>query len=387
MAPVLSTPSHSVLVVGGVGFVGYHIVSYFIAHNSFKAVTVLSRSAASSSNRVEGATYLTGNLADHGDIRLLLEKLKPSIIIHAASPSPVTGTRKEYETVNIKGTRNLLKCAKESDHVRAFIYTSSSTLARGPEHLNLDESCALANTDKKATPYARSKAEAEVMVLEANSQMSTKDDSWSGYLATASLRFPIIYGTRDPTTIPGCLNALAKGQTNATLGDGKNLWSFCSAENCAVSHVLLASALVAPYTPGVSMGQIDGEAFNINDGQPYPFWGFAALVWKFAGYTPPSDAKTTRLPTWFALTLSTLLEWIYWIFTLGFKRPYNLGKQQVEYACFTHTYNIEKAEKRLGYKPKVDFERDLQRSVEWNIDEGGWKEKLKDVKGLKLSKA
>lgn len=276
ISPPSSTAAHSVLVVGGTGFVGYHLVSYFISRTSFTNIAVLSRSATGSKNRVEGATYHAGDLTKHSEIKELLDKLKPTVIIHAASPSPVTGTKKEYEHINIKGTENLLRVAKESEYVRVFIYTSSSTLAKGLEHLNLDESYPLAHTDPKASPYAKSKADAEVMVLQNNHPTSAEDTNWVGSLATAALRFPIIYGIRDTTTIPGYLNALAKGQTTTTLGDGKNLWDFCSAENAAVSHVLFASALLnGSQSP---KAKVDGEVFNINGGAPYLFLGLRTTV-------------------------------------------------------------------------------------------------------------
>jgi sterol-4alpha-carboxylate 3-dehydrogenase (decarboxylating) len=360
-------------------------VSYFVEHYSFSNVAVLSRSATGSKNRVEGATYHAGDLTRHSEIQKLLDDLKPMVIIHAASPSPLTGTPREYERVNIKGTQNLLKVAKDSKYVRVFIYTSSSTLARGPEHLNLDETCPLANTDSKASYYAKSKADAEDMILHANQPKSIEGGSWVGSLVTAALRFPIVYGIRDTTTIPGCLNALATGHTTTTLGDGKNLWDFCSTENTAISHILLASALLdGPQEP---TAKVDGEAFNINDGEPYPLWGFARLCWKYAGYDPQPFPKITSLPSWFALGLANTLEWVYWVFRLGTKRPYNLGKQQVEYSCFTHTYSIKKAKTRLGFKPKIDFEGDLKRAVQWCLKEGGWRERLKGVEGVKIGRA
>ncbi|KAH7132578.1 hypothetical protein B0J11DRAFT_522026 [Dendryphion nanum] len=382
MASTSSTSSHSVLVVGGVGFVGYHLVSYFVRHGSFKDITVLSRSATSSSNRVQGATYCIGDLTRDDDIKKILDERKPSVIIHAVSPSPVTGTTKEYNQVNIRGTESLLRLAKASEHVQVLIYTSSSTLAKGPQHLNLDESAPLANTDPKAAPYARSKAIADTMILRANSPRPTSGaGTWAGHLATGSLRFPIVYGTRDVTAIPGCLNALAKGQTNAILGNGDNMWSVCSAENVAISHVLLASALLSPPSKDPNL-KVDGEAFNIHDGAPYPFWSFARLVWKYAGYDPSPPPKVTKLPPWFALSLATFLEWAYWILTFGTKRPYNLGKQQVEYSCFTHTYSIEKAKNRLGFIPKGDFEEGMKECVAWCLNEGGWAAKLKGAKGV-----
>lgn len=378
-----STTNDSVLVVGGVGFVGYHLTSFFVANKSFASVNVLSRHATASRNRVQGATYLNGDITDEDQIRRAIEATKPTVIIHAASPSPVTGTSTDYKAVNIRGTGNLLRCAKDSEHVKAFIFTSSSTLAKGAEHVEINEECALANEDPSASEYARSKATAELRVLGANHPKLREYPSWRGYLATASLRFPIIYGTHDDTTIPGCLNALSKGQTTTTLGDGENMWSFCSTSNAAISHVLLASALLDP-SPKPEYLEVHGEAFNINDGTPRPFWDLARLSWKFAGHNPHSAPTMRRIPATVALVLAFVLEWAYWVFTLGLKRPYNLERQQVEYMCFTHTYSIEKARMRLGYKPRVDFERDLSKAVEWCIEEGGWREKLEGVKGLKV---
>ena len=47
--------------------------------------------------------------------------------------------------------------------------------------------------------------------------------------------------------------------------------------------------------------------------------------------------------------------------------------------CFTHTYNIEKAKERLGYRPKDDFERGVRESVEWSLEHDGWAKKLKST--------
>jgi sterol-4alpha-carboxylate 3-dehydrogenase (decarboxylating) len=368
----------SVLVLGGCGFVGFHLVRHFVKTSTFTSVAVISRSAADSDNHIDGVTYYSGDLTDPNSIKSLLFKIKPTIIIHAASPSPVKGTANEYQQVSIQGTKNLLKLAEESKEARALIYVSSSTLARGPEHINLTEDYPLANTDRKSSAYARTKALAEIMVLEVNNSFPreavAKEAPWEGYLLTAALRFPIIYGTHDPVAIPGCLLALQKGQTTVQLGDGKNLWDFCSIENACAAHSSLVEALLSTE----DTGKVSGEAFNIHDGESHLFWDFARTVWKFAGHKPKND-RVTILPSWFVLGLASFLEWAYWIFTLGTKRPYNLGRQQVEYACFTHTYSIEKAKERLGFRPKRDFEGALKEAVTCSLEQDHWNEKLKNV--------
>ncbi|PQE30987.1 3-beta hydroxysteroid dehydrogenase isomerase protein [Rutstroemia sp. NJR-2017a WRK4] len=373
-------PQNSVLVIGGCGFIGYHLVSHFISSKTFTTVAAASRSALNSNDKVTGATYHDLDLPNYDSIERLVNDIKPTVIIHAASPSPVTGTRREYENMVIKGTDNLLSVSMKSKHVQTLIYTSSPLLCQGPEHINLTETSPLADTDAKAPAYARTKARAEKMVLKANKPLSETEDqhSWQRHLCTGALRFPIVYGTHDLVCIPGALTFLQKGQTNVVLGNGTNFWSFCSVKNAAREHVLLAQALLDTQSTNlVAADNARGQAFHINDGTSYPFWDFAHMIWIFAGWKPDTEHnRIYHLPAWFVLALASCLEVLFWVFTAGRKRPYQLGRQQVEYAVFEHTYSIEKARRLLGYETEGDFEGGLRRAVEWSVEEGGWGEKL-----------
>ncbi|TGO51342.1 hypothetical protein BCON_0163g00230 [Botryotinia convoluta] len=372
-----------VLIIGGCGFVGYHLVCHFVSNSKFSPIAVASRSAKQSKNKVNGATYHNVDLTDPSSIEELIDDLKPTVIMHVASPSPVTQTANDYDRVAIQGTKDLLRIAKKSKGVQVLIYTSSSLLCSGPEHVNLTEE-SLANSDPKAPAYARTKAHAEKLILSANNLLPLDDSenkvfSWEGYLCTGALRFPIIHGTHDSICIPGALNALEKRRTNVVLGDDNNLWSFCSVQNAASSHVLLARALLdTRQRKSSNLTSADGEAFHIHDGEARKFWDFTRMIWQFAGYTS-NDKRIYHLPTWFALALSSFLGFVFWIFTCGRRRPYQLGKQQVEYALFEHTYCIEKARKLLGSEPIQDFEEGLKGAVMWSLEHDGWRDRLKRV--------
>ncbi|QSZ31314.1 hypothetical protein DSL72_000877 [Monilinia vaccinii-corymbosi] len=371
----------SVLVIGGCGFVGYHLVCHFAEDATFSSVAAASRSASHTKDRVSGASYHDVDLTEDGSIENLIDTLKPTVVVHAASPSPVTGTPKDYDKVTIQGTKDLLRIAKKSKDVRALIYTSSSLLCKGPQHANLTEESPLADSDPRAPAYAKAKALAEKLVLSANEplpvdELAKKVVSWEGHLCTGALRLPIVYGTHDLVCIPGALNALQTGRTNVVLGDDSNLWSFCSVENAAVSHLLLARVLLDTHRRRSSnLPTADGEAFHIHDGESHKFWDFARMIWEFAGHAPKNE-RIFHLPAWFALGLSSCLELVFWIFTFGTKRPYQLGKQQVEYALFEHTYSIEKSRKVLGYEPRRDFERGLKEAVMWSLEYDGWAKRL-----------
>ena len=158
------------------------------------------------------------------------------------------------------------------------------------------------------------------------------------------------------------------------------MWDFVNADNVAEAHILLAKALLRSVVTREKMARkVDGEAFNITDGQRHRFWDFPRVVWKAAGWEPPPPDEAKKifiLPTRLAIVIATVLEWVYWVGTLGTRRPGLLSMQKVWISCYTHTYRIDKARERLGYVPVPDFEAGIQRAVAWSLDEGGWGPRL-----------
>jgi sterol-4alpha-carboxylate 3-dehydrogenase (decarboxylating) len=57
----------SVLVVGGCGFVGFHIVRYFSLEPSCTGVAVMSRNP--NSNHLAGVSYHAGDISDPSNVR------------------------------------------------------------------------------------------------------------------------------------------------------------------------------------------------------------------------------------------------------------------------------------------------------------------------------
>ena len=349
-----------VLVIGGCGFVGYHIVKAFLQDSTWSSVHVMSRN--SSRNQVEGAHYHSGDLTSFEQLRSLLTNVGPSLIIHTASPNSISDFSGErtFEEINVQGTRNLLKAAIASDHVRYIIYTSSVQVMKGSSHNFITEDAPMFTVTSRAEYYAKTKAIADQAVLDANDVKG---------LRTLCLRLALVYGERDSQCIPGNLHALQEGRQRYQIGDNKSLIDPLSVTNAARSHLYAAKALCKQkedQSRRIDNRRVDGEAFFITDDNPTPFWTFSRLIWSTAG-DKTAQKEITIVSAWLMLSLASTVEWLYWAFTLGLKRPQYLKRYIMEYTCKPRTYSIQKARERLGYEPVDDRDEQIQRGVEWAI--------------------
>lgn len=132
----------------------------------------------------------------------------------------------------------------------------------------------------------------------------------------------------------------------------------------AYGHYLAAAALVGCQKdlplPG-DEAKVDGEAFfsspmtNLNASGTLRGW-FGGM----RGTRREPEQVWVISRTW-ALLLAGLLEWVFWALGLG-EAP--LTRTKVRLSCMTRYLCIDKAKKRLGYKPLVGPEDGLRTAVE-----------------------
>ncbi|MCJ1386214.1 erg26, C-3 sterol dehydrogenase [Xylographa soralifera] len=347
----------TVLVVGGCGFVGHHVVRALLAdRSSCTSIHVLSRSP--NQNQFADASYHACDIASFASVSTLFSTIKPTTVIHTASPTVYNAGKDPalFTKVNVQGTNNLLACSKESLSVQAFVYCSSAFVVQGRTYSFANESRSLLSGSGRKDPYRQTKALADALVLAANDANHANGTSFK----TCSLRPSSIFGEGDVQTFPGILAALANRETRYQIGDNTNHFDFVYVENVADAHITAARALLSN-APGVA-----GEAFFITNDAPMPFWTFVRKVWAVAGHDS-SNERIIAIPLWMALAGAIIAEWVYWAATLGkgtFKRPL---REVVEYSGLTKTFDIKKAKERLGYIPKVGIDEGIRRGVEWTM--------------------
>ncbi len=350
---MLSEPLGSVLVVGGCGFLGYQIVSLLVNEPNC-SVSVLSRNPGK--QRVAGVSYYACDVTEIDSLRPLLLEIRPRIILYTASPNFYEDEvdKALLHLVNVVGTQNLLDVAKTTESVKAFIYTSSSSVHAGSEFHFITEEAPLLDRSSKSSEYAITKALADTMVLRANCQE----------LLTLCLRPPVIYGERDGQLIPGVLAVLRDKKTNIQLGDNTNLYDSIYVGNAASAHITAAKALLTNDTPRL---KVDGEAFFVTDDAPIPFWDFQRKIWAAAGDETPLT-KVYVIPAWIGMAIATMVEYLFRVFTLDQKLPpKTLRRDVLQYAFTNRTLCIDKAKERLGYKPLIGTDEGIKRGVQWAL--------------------
>ncbi len=354
----------SVLVIGGCGFLGSHIVSQLLEPSTSK-VSVLD--LRTTNNRLPGASYYDADITSPEAVRSVFEEVKPQIIIHTASPAAVQdnasaaqkkGAKALYHKVNVEGTRNLVEQAGKTGCVKAFVYTSSASVVHDghSDLINADERWPVLRAPQQKDTYSESKGIAEELVLAANRK--------HGDMLTIALRPAGIFGEGDMQLIPNLLLAYKKGQTKFQLGGNENLFDFTYVGNVAYAHILAAVALMDTHaltTQPLDHEKVDGEAFFITNAQPICFWDLPRMVWKAAGDTTTPE-QVWVIDKGVGLQLATIVEWLFWL--AGGRTP-NLTRQKVQYSCMTRFYCVDKAKKLLGYGPKWGMEEAILRTVKW----------------------
>ena len=344
----------SVLVVGGCGFLGHHIVSQLL--DAHAQVSVLDFKL--DRNRIPSVEYHTADISVKSDVEKVLARVRAQVIIHTASPTALSSDAALYHRVNVGGTRNLLECARSVKTVKAFVYTSSASVVHDSvsDLVNADETFPVLYVPDQKEVYSHTKALADDLVRASN-------DPEAGML-TACLRPAGIFGEGDLVTLQKMIENAESGKNKFQIGSGENLFDWTYVGNAARAHLLAAEALLNEASSShTGSSSIAGEAFFITNDEPMPFWDFVRAIGEAAGF-PVNKKDIWVIPRSVGLTMATIAEWIVWTMSLG-KQKSTMTRGGIRYSCLTRTYRIEKAKARLGYKPAVTIREGIKRGVGW----------------------
>lgn len=134
----------NVLVIGGCGFLGHHIVDLLVRSYTCKISVLDVRTTRNRRPESDGVGYFDGDITSMDSILPIFEKTKPNVVIHTASPLAVADAGKKqkelYYKVNVEGTKCVIEACQKTG-VKALVYTSSASVVSDNESdlINVDE--------------------------------------------------------------------------------------------------------------------------------------------------------------------------------------------------------------------------------------------------------
>ncbi len=142
-----------VLVVGGAGYIGSHMVKMLLGAGH--EVITLDNLSSGHRDAVLGGTFVEGDLADPECLNQVFEQHQPEAVMHFASYIQVgESVRKPdiYYRNNVTNTLNLLDVMLKYD-VKKFIFSSTAAVFGEPDYVPIDET----HPNRPLNPYGRSK--------------------------------------------------------------------------------------------------------------------------------------------------------------------------------------------------------------------------------------
>ncbi len=152
-----------ILVTGGAGFIGSHIVDAYIVAGH-KVAVIDNFSTGKKENLNPREKFYEADIRDARKIFKIFRAEKPEIVNHHAALASVTESAKDPSAtndVNVKGTVNLLEASSQNS-VRKFIFASTGGALYGEyKNHNFTETYSV----KPISPYGLSKLEAEKEIM------------------------------------------------------------------------------------------------------------------------------------------------------------------------------------------------------------------------------
>ncbi|MGD0477329.1 MAG: SDR family oxidoreductase [Nitrososphaerales archaeon] len=303
----------SILVTGGCGFIGSHIVDAFV-RKGWEVGILDNLSTGTESNLKAGRRVRLhkGDVRDIDAVRAAMDGYE-TVSHQAALVSVARSVEDPFASnaVNLGGTLNVLAAARDSG-VERVVYASSSSVYGETETLPKTETM---QTDP-VSPYAVSKLAAENYC---------KAFARVYGLRTVSLRYFNVYGPRQSAgpysgVIPAFVGEVLAGKAPVINGDGSQTRDFTYVQDAVQANVLCIEAKVKP-----------GEVFNVGSSSQTSILELAKIVARLGG-------KPGLKPVF---------------------RQERKGDVKHSYA------DISKISAAVGYKPRYTLQRGLKEVFNW----------------------
>jgi nucleoside-diphosphate-sugar epimerase len=317
-----------ILVTGGTGFVGRHLVRALLGRGH--QVWMLGR-------RFDGAQALlgAGAIAVQAELRdrdaIVAACARMEAVFHVGALSAPWGRSADFHAINVGGTEHVIAGCVRHSVGRLIAVSSPSVLFNGRDQQLLTDAAPYPR--RFISTYSATKKLAEDRVNAAINHG----------LPALILRPKAIFGPGDTTLLPRLIAAARQGRL-PQIGAGRNLVDLTYVAN-VVQALLLA--LDAP--------EALGQTYTITNDEHVALWDVVKTVLRRLGI----PAELRRVPVALALAVARLME----------ARAAVVGgeplltRYSVAVLARTQTYDISAARRDLGYIPAVSLAAGIEQTI------------------------
>ena len=307
------------LVTGGAGFIVSHITERLRSEGNFVRVLdnlssgkLKNLSFTQDAQRNSQYEFLKGDIRDFSTCQKVCEDI--DVVFHQAALRSVPKSLDDpyaFNEVNINGTLNMLEAAKQK-RVKSFIFASSSSVYGETERFPEKET----DLPRLISPYALTKLAGEYYCRVYSENYD---------LPTVCLRYFNVFGQRQAlddeyaVVIPKFIDCILKGESPPVFGKGKQSRDFTYIDNVGEANLLAASR-----------PDLKCTVLNIDDGRNKTILELVRLLNSIIR----KEIQPVFLPP----------------------RPGDI---------FQTLADISQAKRTLNYKPKINFQEGLTKTVEW----------------------
>jgi nucleoside-diphosphate-sugar epimerase len=316
-----------VLVTGGAGFIGSHLVDLLVSEGH--EVTVLALPGENRANvEARPVTFVEGDVRDRAAVRSACAGAE--VVFHLAARTDLAGRSLAEYDVNVAGTEAVL-AACVAERVRRLVFFSSMLAVALTKRADpVDETF----TGEPDSLYGRSKRAAEELVRASG-------------VPHAILRPTLVYGPRERSTMYAFFRALRRRQF--VLIGPDVLQSFVYVRNVAA----------AAYSAGTHPGAENGTFF-VSDARPYALSEFAAKAAGALGVR----LWPVRVPMTVGLAAGSACDAVARV--IGRELP--LSSRRVRTMTTPYVYSIDAARRAFGYDATWSLEAGVAETASYYLE-------------------
>lgn len=316
--------SKNVLVTGGAGFIGSHLVDRLLAEGGWHVTVIddfndfyspdIKRGNVAEHLENENYRLVEADIRDFQKISNVFSKTSIDCVVHLAARAGVRPSLVEprlYTETNILGTQNLLELSREFG-IGQFVFGSSSSV------YGVNAMVPFAEDDpirQPISPYAATKAAGELLCHTYTHLYGFR---------TVCLRFFTVYGARQrpDLAIHKFSQLITDGKSIPVFGDGSSRRDYTFVDD-----------IIQGVRAAMDYSGLMHDVFNLGESQTTELRELISMLEQ-------------------ALDLRAKIDW----------QPIQPGDVPITYA------DISKSKELLGYNPTTKIEEGIPKFVEWFLN-------------------